>query len=140
MASFQIHRDNEKENPSMLNIKEKSNIGTKQPLAVIGGKEKALAPRANLGVLNTNNNHGNVPRGIPAPSGKVVRFHHNFIPTLLLCVVFAVRILMQQLPFLLLVVRAIDPRSGKNGGGFLSVCLSASVLLSTHTLSFSTVP
>lgn len=95
MASFQIHRDNsEKENPSMLNIKEKSalhvvgpgaGLGVKQPLAVIGGKEKAmLAPRANLGVLNTNKNHGNVPRTIPIQSGKLVRglhikFHHNFV-------------------------------------------------------------
>lgn len=85
MASFQIHRDNsEKENPSMLNIKEKSalhvvggpgaGIGAKQPLAVIGGKEKAvLAPRTNLGVLNSNKNHANVPRTIPVPSGKLVR-------------------------------------------------------------------
>ncbi|KAM8707974.1 hypothetical protein ACLKA7_015013 [Drosophila subpalustris] len=75
MANFQIHRDNEKENPSMLNLKEKSAMlvgaGAKQPLAVIGGKEKALVPRANLGVLSKNINHGNVPRGIPAPSGKV---------------------------------------------------------------------
>ncbi|XP_030573134.1 G2/mitotic-specific cyclin-A [Drosophila novamexicana] len=71
MASFQIHRDNcEKENPGMLNLKEKGAVA-KQPLAVIGGKEKALAPRANLVVLNTNNNHGNVPRGNPAPPGKV---------------------------------------------------------------------
>ncbi|KAH8261495.1 hypothetical protein KR044_010316 [Drosophila immigrans] len=71
MASFQIHRDNnEKENPHIMNHKEKvlgAGAGGKQPLASL--KEKALAPRANLGVLSTNNN--NVPRGIPAPSGKV---------------------------------------------------------------------
>ncbi|KAH8370018.1 hypothetical protein KR093_001892 [Drosophila rubida] len=72
MSSFQIHRDNnEKENPHIMNRKEKSAMGAggKQPLAVIGEKEKALGPRANLGVLSTNNN--NVPRGIPVPSGKV---------------------------------------------------------------------
>ncbi|KAH8419550.1 hypothetical protein KR222_005226 [Zaprionus bogoriensis] len=77
MASFQIHRDNsEKENPTMLNLKggtAAAGVGAKQPLAVIGGKEKAmLAPRANLGVLNTNNNHGNVPRTITAQPGKMV--------------------------------------------------------------------
>jgi len=78
MSHFPIHRDIEKENPSMLNLKEKT-AGAKQPLAVIGGKEKAMQARPNLAVLNSNINHGNVQRPIPAPSGKVVRFHRNFI-------------------------------------------------------------
>lgn len=93
MASFQIHRDNtEKENPGMPSLKEKSSLlhgaGGKQPLAVIGGKEKALAPRANLVVLNTNNNHGNVQRGNPVPSAKMVRFHQNSYPNFVICWVF----------------------------------------------------
>ncbi|EDV97219.1 G2/mitotic-specific cyclin-A [Drosophila grimshawi] len=67
MASFQIHRDNEKENPKPMNFKEKT---TKQPLAVIG-KEKALATRTNLAVLSTNNNQGNVPRNISAAPGNM---------------------------------------------------------------------
>ncbi|XP_062133366.1 G2/mitotic-specific cyclin-A [Drosophila sulfurigaster albostrigata] len=66
MASFQIHRDiNGKENPNIMNLKEKAVLGA-------GGKQQikanVLAPRANSGVLATNNT--NVPRGIPAPSGK----------------------------------------------------------------------
>ncbi|XP_030385511.1 G2/mitotic-specific cyclin-A [Scaptodrosophila lebanonensis] len=72
MATFQIHRDiNDKENPEVPAALREKGCG-KQPLAVIGGKEKAqpLAPRANFAVLNANN--GNVPRAAPLPAGKAV--------------------------------------------------------------------
>lgn len=138
MASFQIHRDNtEKENPGMPSLKEKTSMlngagGVKQPLAVIGGKEKALAPRANLVVLNTNNNHGNVQRGNPVPSGKMVRFHHNSHPNF---VVVCCWVFQRSCP-LLNFAGGGTTISRQNGGGFscLSVCLSLFPCYSSESL------